>query len=261
MATQTEVLKLALEMLKVAQNNLAPSKWSAHVYGDGELWDQYAEAITAIKKALAQPEQEPVAIVDANDEGYWAEILPDRSVKVGQFLFAHPPVPTAEQENDAVEVLIEEGWIWDGDQWQRPPVPTAQPEHGWTFERIAGIDRLKEAQDKKLAQPEQRSVSEHLEPTKLWCETCEGTGEVYQEYQKGCHVGGHFKCPDCNGEGHIVSRMYCTTPYVATPLPHRTWVGLMRGVRVEGDTVVITVKGGNDAARELCGELLKEKNT
>lgn len=43
--------------------------------------------------------------------------------------------------------------------------------------------------------------------------------------------------------------------------PQRTWVKLMRGVRVEGDSVVISVKGGNEAARELCGELLKEKNT
>jgi hypothetical protein len=43
----------------------------------------------------------------------------------------------------------------------------------------------------------------------------------------------------------------------------RTWVGLMRGVRVEGNTVVITVKGGNDEARALCGELINkmEKNT
>ena len=40
--------------------------------------------------------------------------------------------------------------------------------------------------------------------------------------------------------------------------PQRTWVGLMRGVRVEGDTVVITVKGGNDAARQLCGKLINE---
>jgi poly-beta-hydroxyalkanoate depolymerase len=38
------------------------------------------------------------------------------------------------------------------------------------------------------------------------------------------------------------------------------WVGLMRGVRVEGDTVIITVKGGNDAARQLCGDLIKEMN-
>ena len=45
------------------------------------------------------------------------------------------------------------------------------------------------------------------------------------------------------------------------------WTKLIRGVRVEGDIVVITVKGGNDEARCLCGELInememrKEKNT
>ena len=35
----------------------------------------------------------------------------------------------------------------------------AQPEHGWTPERIAGMARLKEAQDKKLAEPEQEPVA------------------------------------------------------------------------------------------------------
>jgi hypothetical protein len=43
-------------------------------------------------------------------------------------------------------------------------------------------------------------------------------------------------------------------------LAQRTWIESMQGVRVEGDTIVITVKGGNDAARELCGALLEEKN-
>lgn len=43
-------------------------------------------------------------------------------------------------------------------------------------------------------------------------------------------------------------------------LAQRTWVGLMRGVRVEGDNVVISVKGGNDAARELCAYLIDEMN-
>jgi hypothetical protein len=38
--------------------------------------------------AQPAPVQEPVAVVDANDEGYWADILPDRTVKVGQFLYA-----------------------------------------------------------------------------------------------------------------------------------------------------------------------------
>ncbi len=36
------------------------------------------------------------------------------------------------------------------------------------------------------------------------------------------------------------------------------WSKLIRGARVDEDTVVITVKGGNDEARLLCGELLKE---
>ena len=33
---------------------------------------------------------------------------------------------------------------------------------------------------------------------KRWCETCEGTGYVFQEPQAGCHVGGDHPCPDCD---------------------------------------------------------------
>jgi hypothetical protein len=54
----------------------------------------------------------PVARVDANDDGYWADILPDRSVKVGQLLYTHPqPDLTAEVERlrnlSACEACIE----------------------------------------------------------------------------------------------------------------------------------------------------------
>lgn len=48
-----------------------------------------------------------------------------------------------------------------------------------------------------------------------------------------------------------------SVPLYTTP-PQRTWVGLMRGVRVDGDNVVISAKGGNDAARELCAYLIDE---
>lgn len=48
-------------------------------------------------------------------------------------------------------------------------------------------------------------------------------------------------------------------PLYTTP-PRREWVRLMRGVRVEDGTVIITVIGGNDNARLLCGELLREKS-
>jgi len=40
--------------------------------------------------AQPAPVQEPVAKVDANDEGYWADLLPDRTVKVGQLLYTTP---------------------------------------------------------------------------------------------------------------------------------------------------------------------------
>ena len=54
-----------------------------------------------------------------------------------------------------------------------------------------------------------------------------------------------------------VNAMTQPTYYIPSK-DQRTWVGLMRGVRVDGDTVVISVKGGNDAARELCGALIEE---
>ena len=82
---------------------------------DRKLWDQYvalekerdelraavrheADCVEAAKaeieslraKIAEMEKQEPVATVDANDEGYWAEILPDRSVRVGQKLYALP---------------------------------------------------------------------------------------------------------------------------------------------------------------------------
>jgi len=44
---------------------------------------------------------------------------------------------------------------------------------------------------------------------------------------------------------------------LTTELPQRVWFGLMRGVRVEGDTVIIKVKG-NEEARILSDELIHE---
>jgi hypothetical protein len=54
-------MKLALGALTKAQNNLAPSKHSAHAFGDGELWDIYANAIKALEEALAKQEQRSVS--------------------------------------------------------------------------------------------------------------------------------------------------------------------------------------------------------
>jgi hypothetical protein len=48
-------------------------------------------AMRELQRLGQEIEQKPVARVDANDDGYWAEILPDQNVKVGQLLYTTPP--------------------------------------------------------------------------------------------------------------------------------------------------------------------------
>jgi hypothetical protein len=62
---------------------------------------------------------------------------------------------------------------------------------------------------------------------------------MYVEYTPCCT---DQTCPKCKAA-------------IARP---RTWVELIRGVRVEGDTVIVSVRGGNEAARALCGALIEE---
>ena len=59
---------------------------------------------------------------------------------------------------------------------------------------------------------------------------------------------------DAGNDGGVCRPLYTSPP------ANKPWAQLMRGVRVEGDTVIISVKGGNENARLLCGELLREKN-
>ena len=75
----------------------------------------------------------------------------------------------------------------------------AQPEHGWTPERIAGMARLKEAQDKKLAQ---------LEPVKI--------AHKHEWFRTGEMKVGQMRCISCGTWGQ-------------EEIPQRTWVGLTDG--------------------------------
>ena len=50
-----QALEMALEAVKTAQNNLAPSRASAARHDEDALWDEYDATITAIKEALSQP--------------------------------------------------------------------------------------------------------------------------------------------------------------------------------------------------------------
>jgi hypothetical protein len=48
--------------------------------------------------------------------------------------------------------------------------------------------------------------------------------------------------------------------YTTPPAAQRSWVGLMQGVRVEREYVVVSVHGGNGVARKLCEALIQEMN-
>jgi hypothetical protein len=50
------------------------------------------------------------------------------------------------------------------------------------------------------------------EPVNVYCETCNGSGIVYQEHQAGCHVGGHYDCPDCDGKGYNIRHTHPAVP-------------------------------------------------
>jgi hypothetical protein len=51
-----EAMKQALAALKIAQNNLAPSREDAEDFGDDVIWGLYNKAITALRQAIEQAE-------------------------------------------------------------------------------------------------------------------------------------------------------------------------------------------------------------
>ena len=101
------------------------------------------EALKLALKALETNNKAWKHLADSGDAGFWeAEEQPFYELSVKAI--------TAIKEalaNEALEKKAENARELGLDY---------EPEHGWTPERIAGMARLKEAQDKKLAQPEQQ---------------------------------------------------------------------------------------------------------
>jgi len=102
MKTQTEALKLALESLEDFDS----------LHGD-----KTQEAIAAIKEALAQPEQEPVAVLfeDGSIVKYEdLEFVPEKSGQRVQMLYTSPPAQRKPLTDEEIErIRIEQEF----DQW------------------------------------------------------------------------------------------------------------------------------------------------
>lgn len=70
-------------------------------------------------------------------------------------------------------------------------------------------------------------------------------------YDKESSNFGHGECATCvHRDGGPVQ-----------PVQGKPGAWPIRGVRVEGDKVIVSVTGGNEAARWLCGELLATLDT
>jgi hypothetical protein len=88
MSAATELLRRALDVM---------SYWSE---------SKATDLMVEIRTYLSNPSddaEEPVAIIEEADYGCWGQILPDKSVRLGQFLYLHPPKP-AEPEAEPVYV-------------------------------------------------------------------------------------------------------------------------------------------------------------
>jgi hypothetical protein len=81
---------------------------------------------------------EALEYMDVTAERYVDKQIPEKAITAIKEALAQP-----------WEKFCDSNCVWTD---HHPDCKLAQPEHGWTPERIAGMARLKEAQDKKLAQ-------------------------------------------------------------------------------------------------------------
>jgi len=76
-------------------------------------------------------------------------------------------------------------------------------------------------------------------------------------YLRWLREGDEYVCR--MSEGYMRKMKALHEALALIPDQRPVWAALMRGVRVEGDTVVISTKD-NNVARVLCGALIEEMN-
>jgi len=115
--------------------------------------------------------------------------------------------PAAQQESSVspdlrVWVLVDKAGV--AQTW-RPPLFTG-PETDSEIDRLnRGFPSDAPFSSVMFAAPQPAVQQEPAgEPVNVYCETCNGSGRVYQEHQAGCHVGGYYACPDCDGKGYNI---------------------------------------------------------
>jgi hypothetical protein len=116
MTTATELLRRALEAWDDEFSNI-----------------DNASVFREIRSYLANQEtakDEAVAIIEEADYGCWGQILPDKSVRLGQFLYLHPADPNPSKSIKNQEV----------DRTRKPMTPKERSDSYIELEETVGPD-------------------------------------------------------------------------------------------------------------------------
>ena len=268
--TKDEALKLALEALEKSTRYFNIVRLGESQLKDSEIRGDSHKAITAIKEALAQPAQKfnRQAFLDWYDNAHWGnEDFKQGCERAWEAALAQAAQPAQEPVALVIDGVLVKSALpakYTGHLYTAPPQPAQEPDRQAlqaNGTHPAPCARHCEAQAFKV---EIRNLKKRLEHKPMHPEL----QKMYEDFFDKCFressaaqpaqepvawISAVTGCLTAHDMSHTVSwaPLYATTP-------QRPWVGLMRGVRVEGDTVIISIKGGNDAARELCGALIKE---
>jgi hypothetical protein len=101
---------------------------------------------------------------------------------------------------------------------------------------------------KRQIEEKQMPLAPHpTDPDKMVYVKREYDLKIKDDYQRGFIDG-------------MQKQMQSSVDKAVNKMSRQPWADLVQGVRVEGDFVIVKVKGGNDAARELCAALIEEIN-
>jgi hypothetical protein len=199
-----------------------PTETPWRTFVDG--WDDQLKAFEALVRAdeRAAPVQEPVA---------WPCVIDEADF---------------EQDTITLKMQCSDYKVGAGQHWLHTTKPAAQPATEESSETQTASAYVKTYHGGK-PWPLQPAPTVQEPEAHLW--ECLGRWSAY--------LVANGDQADCAPPSWLVDAVKKATP----PAAQRQWVGLMQGVRVEREYVVVSVHGGNVAARKLCEALIQEMNT
>jgi Zn finger protein HypA/HybF involved in hydrogenase expression len=175
-----------------------------------ERWRWFGDYLQRADRKLAQAEAAPQLLAFADDpaDQEMARVIGGinaNSATIAQGMREYARLKVAQAEaapkQETGQISIQEAWEAAGGE---PGIKATKEE------LVTALMLLDEAVDAANAKP----VVEGSIQVAVWCETCQGSGTVRQEAQRGVvGSGGEYPCPDCEGHGHNLRQFLSSTAH------------------------------------------------